>query len=1070
MALTVSMKLTGDAKGAVAAAQAADKALADLRQAAHQAAATARETAMGFGDVEERTRSASAAASLYGGQFRAMSAAIDEAEAHTARLNDEREREAALLAQTRAAINPYVAAQQQYAARQNEITAALKAGAVSEMEAARARDLARTAYARHLTTLRQATAATREHTGAVRLQGYQVANLFQQFQDVGTQLAMGTNPFIILAQQGPQITSAMGGVKNALQVVRPFFTAATISAGALTAGLVTGAAAWNSYLTSVKAVQAAAQGRGRALGISPGDLETIAAAGAEAGDISRRTAREAERAFLNTGRIGTEVMQGLIAASRDYAAAMGMDVTAAIDDLAAKFADPAKGAEELSRQLDFIDANTIDYIRTLASQNKLTEAQQVLLQALPARLASANKGVTMLGRAWYTVSTGASDAWDWMGRAIDRAIDGPEASADNLARMKARAAQIRDTLTQTSGFTDLTLGPATQQMQAELAQLESWIASMEARLARTRADAEKDIVNRRSAAAGDAARALTPGAIDMEGLRRQQAALKAVLDEPSVYAGKNNLDEVAAAYDRVTRAIDTWLTPAERAAEADRLATAALTARTPAERAAIAEQQKRLDLAGQTITRTEAEAQALSAGTHARRQAEQAIADQNDGLAVTTRATLAVADAYLQSGQAAQAATARREALTEALRSGGDVTVQTRLRLQEMAAAEAESGAQAAQQANAQADAQRALNDAVLSGRATAAQAAQQAQLDAALRPLLIAQANAEGEARSALERVIEALRGAYARLNEEQARTAAADTLQAQADDLEMLRLEASLVWESADMRAEQTAQLRAEQQARRAGIDLRSKEFQQILKNERLIAAETATLERQREVYGEFASSAESALARVGDQLASGKLDAADWGDTVASVVQDVLRQFYRLAVTAPLMNSLFGTNYATIDDAGGIIGGLFHTGGIVGAPANENRLVPSALFHGAPRFHSGGLLPGEVPIIAQAGEEVLTAADPRHIRNIRAATRGAASPAQPPEVAVSINIHEAPGTTARVSQRRDESGMSIDIFVEQLEDKLGSRAAAGQGSLVAGLSHVFGVPPTGGKQRRG
>ncbi len=236
MALTVSMKLTGDAKGAVAAAQAADKALADLRQAAHQAAATARETAMGFGDVEERTRSASAAASLYGGQFRAMSAAIDEAEAHTARLNDEREREAALLAQTRAAINPYVAAQQQYAARQNEITAALKAGAVSEMEAARARDLARTAYARHLTTLRQATAATREHTGAVRLQGYQVANLFQQFQDVGTQLAMGTNPFIILAQQGPQITSAMGGVKNALQVVRPFFTAATISAGALTAG------------------------------------------------------------------------------------------------------------------------------------------------------------------------------------------------------------------------------------------------------------------------------------------------------------------------------------------------------------------------------------------------------------------------------------------------------------------------------------------------------------------------------------------------------------------------------------------------------------------------------------------------------------------------------------------------------------------------------------------------------------------------------------------------------------------------------------------------------------------
>ncbi|MFN0186022.1 MAG: tape measure protein, partial [Aquabacterium sp.] len=81
------------------------------------------------------------------------------------------------------------------------------------------------------------------------------------------------------------------------------------------------------------------------------------------------------------------------------------------------------------------------------------------------------------------------------------------------------------------------------------------------------------------------------------------------------------------------------------------------------------------------------------------------------------------------------------------------------------------------------------------------------------------------------------------------------------------------------------------------------------------------------------------------------------------------------------------------------GGILDGLFkfvlslfHTGGVVGAGGGMRRAVPLAAmlaFAQAPMYHSGGiagLAPNEVPAVLEAGEEVLTTDDPRHIRNIR------------------------------------------------------------------------------------
>jgi hypothetical protein len=87
--------------------------------------------------------------------------------------------------------------------------------------------------------------------------------------------------------------------------------------------------------------------------------------------------------------------------------------------------------------------------------------------------------------------------------------------------------------------------------------------------------------------------------------------------------------------------------------------------------------------------------------------------------------------------------------------------------------------------------------------------------------------------------------------------------------------------------------------------------------------------------------------------------------------------------------------------------VFAGFAHRGGIAGA-LTDQRLVPAALFAGAPRYHRGGLAGDEVPAILRRGEEVLTRADPRHREN-----GGGES------VVVNLNI-DARGADAGVEQR--------------------------------------------------
>ncbi len=90
------------------------------------------------------------------------------------------------------------------------------------------------------------------------------------------------------------------------------------------------------------------------------------------------------------------------------------------------------------------------------------------------------------------------------------------------------------------------------------------------------------------------------------------------------------------------------------------------------------------------------------------------------------------------------------------------------------------------------------------------------------------------------------------------------------------------------------------------------------------------------------------------------------------------DTLRWLQKIIVQQLVMNSLFGNNFnGTSSTLGGLFGWtakLFHSGGMVGKPA-QTRTVDPGLFAGARRLHTGGLAKNEVPVILKNDEGVFT-----------------------------------------------------------------------------------------------
>lgn len=138
-------------------------------------------------------------------------------------------------------------------------------------------------------------------------------------------------------------------------------------------------------------------------------------------------------------------------------------------------------------------------------------------------------------------------------------------------------------------------------------------------------------------------------------------------------------------------------------------------------------------------------------------------------------------------------------------------------------------------------------------------------------------------------------------------------------------------------------------------------------------------------RQVNDAFANTAASAIDRFSQNLAETGDLFGSLKDAFLQFAADFLRQIAMMIIQQIIFNAISGGTGGTGGGggAGGMISKLFgskHTGGLVGHGGGF-RAVNPAVFADAQRYHSGGLVGNEVPIIAKRNEEVLTEDDPRH-----------------------------------------------------------------------------------------
>ncbi len=503
---------------------------------------------------------------------------------------------------------PLYSAQRNYQTTLADLDTLQKANAISAQDHAFALAKAQKTFDQETESAKRAATALLGHSSAVKLSSFEMKNLSFQANDTVQSLALGMPPLQVLMQQGPQAVQAVGGVGNALRLVGQVASGANLALGGTAAIVVGGAAAWNSYLNSIKPVEVAAAGLGRAVAGTAADMERSAQAGASSAGVSVKAARAMEVQFLNTGRIGSENFTKLIGVSKDFATTIGVNSDQAGAVLAQMFADPAKAAQTLYHQYGLIDGATADYATRLANQNRVSEAQNVILDALPARLAKAAQATTLLGRAWEGVSHGASNAYDWIGRSIDAAVNGPSleqrvsAARSKLEKLQTaqqnrpwfnrpfdgQVSRARDTVN--------TLGPQLRRQQEQEA------------LARARAAAEQD------GAEADTVAQKSPANADL--IQRQ------VLEDSiaKLQAGKNAPGLSDDQRTKINEALKAQVTllgnladKQARLNEINQLDIQIQAARDPATKAELTYRQKKIELGLQEVNQDTAEAQARRA-------------------------------------------------------------------------------------------------------------------------------------------------------------------------------------------------------------------------------------------------------------------------------------------------------------------------------------------------------------------------------------------------------------------------------------------------------------------------
>lgn len=813
-----------------------------------------------------------------------------------------------------------------------------------------------------------AIAALEKHGKAGQVSAAQTAAAWQQLpmqmQDVAVSIAGGMNPLMVFMQQAPQIVGSFGGIKNTVAALATVFTPLRMLIGGVTAAFgLMAVAALQGHQQQAALTKSLAL-TGGAAGVTAGQVTDMGTKIAAAQDVAVGKVRDTMQSLVDSG-----VFVGTTLASAGRAATALSKLTgASADEVTKDFSEMKSGvanwAVEHNKSYNFLTADQYKYIQSLEAQGRSQEAMRVALDALATTMEQrSGPALGTLEKAWASLGAMLSGVWDKL-----KGIGREDSAETKLAALQRKASELE--ALQAQGGRKGWFGDRIQVDPEEVA------------AARAEADAAAADVAK---AAQDTADKAAQAAAEREKIRQASKQWQDALAQVELAGSSRRLAQDQAAAQRRASAADSanargLVSARDHALALNKVEQDRLTAQEAA-----LKRQRSVE-AGRVEERPEDKLakQAALAGIDA--QLETVAAQLRKSAA--DAGNIVAADALQTARDRAQQWAAAWKAASDQVRSYAEINAGTRaVRIadpQQRASAEAAVRTEAprrqladqqrelqiaidlvpATSPAAKAELQRQLAELTAQGEQHIAELTRAGQLDsvkAQYQELTTALSQAEAD----IERLVTA--GTISTTEAERRKFAERAKALPQLQALAAAQRElAQTAGERADANgAVQAVQALADQKTEieKSIRGSASNEFGKFF-NSVTNGSKTAG-QALRDMVGGFAQSMLDLISkRLGDKMLSSVLDAIDTKGAGGG-----------------------GAGGSLISTAASWIGSFFHDGGVVGAGGARTASFPAAMWSVAPRYHTGGiagLAPNEVPAVLMAGEEVLTANDPRHRSN--------------------------------------------------------------------------------------
>jgi phage-related minor tail protein len=476
--------------------------------------------------------------------------------------------------------NATIRAQQEYDKVQRQVNAAVQQNPALQ-------DRANAVLAAARDRLNQVTGAANDNATATGLARHELINLGRQAQDVAVSLAGGQSPFTVLFQQGSQIgdvfTSSKGTISGFFGQVTgalgSFLTVGRLAFGGVTLLIGGAVSALFSYLDAQQKVNLALTGMGRGSGLTAANVNAAASAGSSLG-FSVSDARELASALAATGKVANDNLLPIVKIGKDFATTFGVDAVEANKMLSQSFADPVRGAEQLNERLGFMDAAMQRQIASLVAQNRLYDAQKVLLAGVESSLAKTADVTSVWSQVWGGLKSTASNALDTVGEKLAH-IFGLDLSLQ----------QQKDRLEKELASYDSTLGKIFG-TQADREIVIKQLDEINRRLEVQRQATQNVAAAQASLRTQQTVMAQLPEVAQRQTLADQASVAGAVSEDPSLQKSlgisQQQADRVRAILDQVKR---DYKTTFEEIQANSKIAVDAVTAFSPAAKAMIAARQ-----------------------------------------------------------------------------------------------------------------------------------------------------------------------------------------------------------------------------------------------------------------------------------------------------------------------------------------------------------------------------------------------------------------------------------------------------------------------------------------------